>query len=89
MVPKMIGQVQFALSGFDRFGSMQTHDLEIPTLIRAADAAKFLKISQRNVVRLQNKGRVPCYRTGKSLRYSREKLMAAVEVAMEVEYAYP
>jgi excisionase family DNA binding protein len=68
---------------------MQTHDLEVPTLIRAADAAKFLKISQRNAVRLRNKGRVPCYRTGKSLRYSREKLMAAVEVAMEVEYAYP
>jgi excisionase family DNA binding protein len=68
---------------------MQTHDLDIPTLIRAADAAKFLKITQRNLVRLRNKGRVPFYRTGKSLRYSRERLMAAVEIAMEVEYACP
>jgi hypothetical protein len=68
---------------------MQTHDLEIPTLIRAADAAKFLNISQRNLVRLRNKGGEPGYRMGKSLRYSRERLLAAAEVAMEVDHAYP
>ena len=68
---------------------MQTHDLEIPNLIREAEAAKFLKISQRNLIRLRNKGTVPYYRIGKSIRYSREKLLAAVEVATEVKYAYP
>jgi excisionase family DNA binding protein len=68
---------------------MQTHDIEIPNLIREAEAATFLKISQRNLIRLRNKGAVPYYRIGKSIRYSREKLLAAVEVATEVEYAYP
>jgi excisionase family DNA binding protein len=68
---------------------MQTHDLEIPNLIREGEAAKFLKISQRNLIRLRNKGTVPYYRIGKSIRYSREKLLAALEVAREVEYAYP
>ena len=68
---------------------MKTHDLEIPTLIRTSEASKFLKISQRNIVRLRNKGTVPYYRIGKSIRYSREKLLAALEVAREVEYAYP
>jgi excisionase family DNA binding protein len=53
------------------------------------EAAKFLKISQRNLIRLRNKGTVPYYRIGKSIRYSREKLLAALEVAREVEYAYP
>lgn len=66
---------------------MQTHDLEIPTLIRTSEASKFLKISQRNIVRLRNKGKEPDYRFGKSLRYSRERLLAAAEVAMEVENA--
>ena len=68
---------------------MQTHDIEIPNLIREAEAATFLKISQRNLIRLRNKGTVPYYRIGKSIRYSREKLLAALEVAREVEYAYP
>ena len=68
---------------------MQTHDIEIPNLIREAEAATFLKISQRNLIRLRNKGTVPYYRIGKSIRYSREKLLAAVEVATEVQYAYP
>jgi excisionase family DNA binding protein len=68
---------------------MQTHDIEIPNLIREVEAAKFLKISQRNLIRLRNKGTVPYYRIGKSIRYSREKLLAALEVAREVEYAYP
>ena len=68
---------------------MQTHDIEIPNLIREAEAATFLKISQRNLIRLRNKGEVPYYRIGKSIRYSREKLLAAVEVATEVQYAYP
>ena len=66
---------------------MQTHDLEIPTLIRTSEASKFLKISQRNIVRLRDKGKEPDYRIGKSLRYSRRSLWAAVEVAMEVENA--
>jgi excisionase family DNA binding protein len=68
---------------------MQTHELEILNLIREGEAAKFLKISQRNLIRLRNKGTVPYYRIGKSIRYSREKLLAALEVAREVEYAYP
>ena len=68
---------------------MQTHDLEIPTLIRTSEASKFLKISQRNLICLRNKGREPYYRIGKSLRYSRERLLAAAEVAMEVENANP
>jgi excisionase family DNA binding protein len=68
---------------------MQTNDLGIPNLISEAEAAKFLTISQRNLIRLRNKGTVPYYRIGKSIRYSREKLLAAVEVAAEVEYAYP
>jgi hypothetical protein len=66
---------------------MQTHDLEIPILIRTSEASKFLKLIQRNLVRLRNKGKEPYYRIGKSLRYSRRTLMAAVEVAMEVENA--
>ena len=68
---------------------MQTHDLETLNLVKEAEAAKFLKISQRNLIRLRNKGAVPYYRIGKSIRYSREKLLAAVEVAAEVEYAHP
>jgi len=68
---------------------MQTHDIGIPNLIREAEAATFLKISQRNLIRLRNKGAVPYYRIGKSIRYSREKLLAAVEVTPEVQYAYP
>jgi hypothetical protein len=66
---------------------MQKHDLELPTLIRSTEASKFLRINQRNIVRLRNKGREPFYRIGKSLRYSRNRLLAAVEVAMEVENA--
>jgi excisionase family DNA binding protein len=68
---------------------MQTNDVALPNLIREGEAAKFLKISQRNLIRLRNKGTVPYYRIGKSIRYSREKLLAALEVAREVEYAYP
>ena len=68
---------------------MKTDDLEVPNLIREGEAAKFLKISQRNLIRLRNKGTVPYYRIGKSIRYSREKLLAALEIAREVEYAYP
>ena len=68
---------------------MQTHDFEIPNLIREEEAAKFLKISQRNLIRLRNKGKVPYYRIGKAIRYSRVKLLAAIEVAPEVTYAYP
>jgi hypothetical protein len=66
---------------------MQKHDLELPTLIRSTEASKFLRINQRNIVCLRNKGREPFYRIGKSLRYSRNRLLAAVEVAMEVENA--
>jgi excisionase family DNA binding protein len=68
---------------------MQTHDIETPNLIKEPEAAKFLKISQRNLIRLRTKGAVPYYRIGKSIRYSREKLLAAIEVAMEVGYARP
>ena len=68
---------------------MQTHELETLNLIKETEAAKFLKISLRNLIRLRNKGTVPYYRIGKSIRYSREKLLAAVEVATEVEYARP
>jgi excisionase family DNA binding protein len=68
---------------------MQNHDLETPNLIKEPEAAKFLKISQRNLIRLRNKGSVPYYRIGQSIRYSREKLLAAVEVAAEVGYARP
>jgi hypothetical protein len=64
---------------------MQKHDLELPTLISSTEASKFLRINQRNIVRLRNKGREPYYRVGKSLRYSRNRLFAAVEVAMEVD----
>jgi excisionase family DNA binding protein len=66
---------------------MRTHDLEIPTLIRTCEASKFLRISESNIVRLRDKRRAPFYRIGKSLRYSRERLMAAAEVALEVENA--
>ncbi len=66
---------------------MQKHDLELPTLISSTEASKFLRINQRNIVRLRNKGREPYYRIGKSLRYSRSRLLAATEVAMEVEKA--
>jgi hypothetical protein len=48
---------------------MQTHNVELPNLIREGEAAKFLKISQRNLIRLRNKGTVPYYRIGKSIRY--------------------
>jgi hypothetical protein len=66
---------------------MQKHDLELPTLISSTEASKFLRINQRNIVRLRNKGREPYYRIGKSLRYSGSRLLAATEVAMEVENA--
>jgi hypothetical protein len=66
---------------------MQKHDLEQPTLISSTEASKFLRINQRNIVRLRNKGREPYYRMGKALRYSRRRLLAAAEVAMEVENA--
>jgi excisionase family DNA binding protein len=68
---------------------MQTHDIETPNLIKEPEAAKFLKISQRNLIRLRTKGAVPYYRIGKSIRYSRAKLLAAIEVEMEVGYARP
>jgi excisionase family DNA binding protein len=63
---------------------MKSNDLEIPNLIREAEAAKILQISQRNLIRLRNKGMVPYYRIGKSIRYSRDKLLAALEVTPEV-----
>jgi excisionase family DNA binding protein len=68
---------------------MQAHDLETPNLIMEPEAAKFLKISQRNLIRLRNKGAVPYYRIGKSIRYSREKLLAAMEIPAEAGYAHP
>jgi excisionase family DNA binding protein len=68
---------------------MQRHELEIPSLIKEEEAAKLLQMSPRNLVRLRNKGSIPYYRIGRSVRYSREKLLAALEVAAEVNYAYP
>jgi excisionase family DNA binding protein len=63
---------------------MKSNDLGIPNLIREDEAARVLQISQRNLIRLRNKGMVPYYRIGKSIRYSRDKLLAALEVAPEV-----
>jgi excisionase family DNA binding protein len=67
---------------------MQTHSLETPALLNEPEAARLLKVSQRNLIRLRNRGAVPYYRIGKSVRYSREKLLAAIEVEQEEGYAH-
>jgi len=68
---------------------MQRIDLGLPSPIPKAKVDRLLKISLRNVSRLRCKGTVPYYSIGESIRYSCEKLLAALEFAREVEHAYP
>jgi len=62
---------------------MQNQDLDLPNLIKEPEAAGLLKITQRHLINLRKKGIVPYYRIGKSIRYSADKLLSAMEVPAE------
>ncbi len=52
---------------------------ELPPLLTAEQAAKYLQLSLRSVRRLIATGELPCVRIGRSVRIRREEVMALVD----------
>lgn len=63
---------------------MPSHHFGLSNLLKEPEADQLLNITQRHLINLRNKGVVPYYRIGKSIRYSPEKLLSAVEVPAAV-----
>lgn len=61
---------------------MESVNLE-PTLIRSAQAAHLLTISERKLWQLTNAGKVPYVRIGRSVRYDPDDLLHWIETQKE------
>ena len=56
--------------------------LKIATALKVADLAKLLSVSQRQVYKLVQEGKIPHFKVGKSLRFDPDTIAAWLEKNM-------
>jgi excisionase family DNA binding protein len=56
----------------------------MPSLLTATEAADFLRIHVQRLYLMTASGRLPCYRIGRSLRFTEEQLLAYLDGAEQM-----
>lgn len=57
-------------------GSVETSEISPPRFLTVKEVANYLRISERKLWELTNKGEIPCRRIGRLVRYDRYDLDA-------------
>jgi excisionase family DNA binding protein len=56
----------------------------MPTLLTATEAADFLRIHKQRLYMMTASGRLPCYRIGRSLRFTEDQLLEYLRAAEQM-----